>query len=231
MDHRTGTGIVDRPWTAADDTAVHVRGTVPPILNGIPWQSIRRVVIVPDGVLYSLPFETLPLDSKLLIEHMPVSYLPSISFLFRDTPTRSALPPWREQSITFTPENLKPGIPLLHLTARATLDLTDSNRSRIQFKSELMFRPEVQALPLEGTDLVTLTSCDIDPGRRPLTAEIQSLARAFLTAGAQATLSPLWSTNATPTFLPAFYENLAKGLPKDEALRQAKLRFLNRPQD
>jgi tetratricopeptide (TPR) repeat protein len=274
---RGGSGIVDRAWTQADDTAVRAfaarlrtvadgswRSDAPPLLQGIPWQSVRRVAIVPDGVLYLLPFEALPLGSGLLIERMPVSYLPSASLLFRDPSRHVALPPWRSRLMAFGepaelqgvaralpgraalfpgPENLKrrmvstglTGVPLLHLASPATQDLTDSNRSRIRFTaetghkgSEYLFRAEAQALELDGADLVTLSSCETTAGPVTRPEGTQSFSRAFLAAGARATATTLWPVEArhTTEFMEMFYGNLGRGLARDEALRDVKLRFL-----
>ena len=274
---RGGSGIVDRAWTEADDTAVRAfaarlqtakdgsgRPDAPPLLQGIPWQAVRRVAIVPDGVLYLLPFEALPVDSGLLIERMPVSYLPSASLLFRDAPRHVALPPWRSRLMAFGdpselqavaralpgraalfpgPENWKrqllggalTGVPLLHLAAPATQDLTDSNRSRIRFTtetghkgSEYLFRAEAQSLELDGADLVTLSSCETTAGPVTRAEGTQSFSRAFLAAGAGATVTTLWPVEArhTTEFMEMFYGNLGRGLAKNEALRDVKLRFL-----
>lgn len=55
-----------------------------------------------------------------------------------------------------------------------------------------------------------------------------SLAHAFNYAGSQSILTALWKIDekASSILIEHFYDNLVKGLEKDEALRQAKLRFL-----
>jgi CHAT domain-containing protein len=254
--------VVDRAWTAED--AASVRALKWPVnaslLRGIPWERMQRVAIVPDGVLYRLPFEALDVGGALLIERMPVSYLPSASLLFRDEATRTALAPWRPRVAAFGdssselrsiaralggraalydgPSELKrhllgdalAGVPVLHFATHATVDLADSNRSRIRFGSEYLFRGEVQALPLEGADLVTLPAGETEAGRVVRDEGIQSFSRAFLVAGARTTVTTLWRVEdrATAEFMRVFYGSLGQGRGKADALRDAKLDFLHR---
>jgi CHAT domain-containing protein len=57
---------------------------------------------------------------------------------------------------------------------------------------------------------------------------VLGLTRAFLYAGTPTVVASLWNVNDTATaeLMKAFYQNLKRGLPKGEALRQAKLQFL-----
>jgi CHAT domain-containing protein len=54
------------------------------------------------------------------------------------------------------------------------------------------------------------------------------LTRAFVYAGASSVLVSLWNVNdvATAELMRSFYQNLSRGLSKEEGLRQAKLSFL-----
>ena len=54
------------------------------------------------------------------------------------------------------------------------------------------------------------------------------MAQAFLHAGADSLLTSLWSVNDTSTaeLMKLVYQNLTRGLPRDEALRQAKLTLM-----
>ncbi len=67
---------------------------------------VRHVLIVPDGMLTSLPFELLGTGAgagSLLVERFDISYLPSAAILLRGTPTRSGSWgfPWRRQLVAF----------------------------------------------------------------------------------------------------------------------------------
>jgi CHAT domain-containing protein len=127
------------------------------------------------------------------------------------------------------------GVPLLHFSTHATVDPTDSNRSRMLFTpepgspgSEYLFWPEVAALPLSGIDLVTLSACDTEGGKMVRGEGVQSFSRAFLAAGARATVTTLWRVADAPTadFMKLFYRHLAHGETKAAALRAAKLSFI-----
>ena len=72
------------------------------LLGGIPLGGVESALIVPDGNMYSLPFELLSLPgSGLLIESLAVSYLPSAALLLRSEGDRRASPPWKEQLLAF----------------------------------------------------------------------------------------------------------------------------------
>jgi CHAT domain-containing protein len=125
--------------------------------------------------------------------------------------------------------------PLLHFGTHAAVDLADPTRSRILFSGEhgspgskYLFWQEVQQLPLAGVDLVTLAACDTEEGKLVPGEGIQNFSRAFLAAGARSTVTALWRVADRPTaeFMRLFYANLARHVPKAEALRRAKLAML-----
>ena len=60
-----------------------------------------------------------------------------------------------------------------------------------------------------------------------------SLARAFSYAGAKSLVTSLWNINdqSGQQLMDLFYQQLKLGLPKDEALRQAKLAYLETAPD
>ncbi len=68
------------------------------ILPGIPLA--ERLIIVPDGSLSALPFETLPVPQtgRPLIEQCEVSYLPSARFVGA-APRRNWRPPWATELV------------------------------------------------------------------------------------------------------------------------------------
>ena len=79
-----------------------------------------------------------------------------------------------------------------------------------------------------SSKLTTLAACETGkPGFQEGEGMI-SLAHAFNYAGSASMLTGLWKVDeqASAILLEVFYENLAKGFEKDEALRQAKLWYL-----
>lgn len=77
--------------------------------------------------------------------------------------------------------------------------------------------------------LVTLSACSTGLGKLVSGEGILGLTRAFFYSGARNVTVSLWNVNdsATSALMTAFYQNLNRGLPKREALRQAKLSLLH----
>lgn len=111
---------IPRAWNTADEAAVRsmvaaqrngaegwrepanrlgtqLLGQVPPLANA------HHIVIVPDGALYQVPFETLsPAPGEpMLIQKSAVSYLPAAALLLRPAPNVTYLAPWSRQFLGF----------------------------------------------------------------------------------------------------------------------------------
>lgn len=120
---------------------------------------------------------------------------------------------------------------VLHLAVHGIASATYPERAALVLgrdsKSEedgLLQTREIADLVLNA-DLVTLSACDTGVGRLQGEEGNASLQRAFLLAGAKATLSTLWTADDTFTaaLIKQFYNNLANGMDKGSALRKAKL--------
>ncbi len=81
-----------------------------------------------------------------------------------------------------------------------------------------------------NADLVVLSACETGVGQLQRGEGIISLARAFAHAGAKSIVTTLWKVREKQSkdIVLAFYNYLLKGSPKDEALRLAKLEFLQK---
>lgn len=79
-----------------------------------------------------------------------------------------------------------------------------------------------------NSNLVVLSGCETGIGKNKKGEGILSLARAFKYAGCSNMLISLWKVNdnSTKEIIVSFNENLKKGMEKDEALRQAKISYL-----
>ena len=86
---------------------------------------------------------------------------------------------------------------------------------------------EIMRLRLNA-EQVTLSACSTALGRFFEGEGIVGLTRGFLYAGADSVVVSLWnvSDTATAELMRAFYTNLNRGLPRGEALRQAKLKMV-----
>ena len=77
-------------------------------------------------------------------------------------------------------------------------------------------------------DLAVLGSCRTGSGKYQVGVGRVGMAYGFHLAGVKSLVYSLWEVDETATnrLLLAFYDNLKKGLPKDEALHQAKINYL-----
>ncbi len=124
---------------------------------------------------------------------------------------------------------------MIHLATHARANTDDPSRSYIQFYEEKAVDPVTTRLALEEiynldlqASIVTLSACETGIGKEIKGKGVQSMANAFTYAGAASTVMSLWKVpdTETATIMTRFYENLHKGLPKDEALQQSKLQYL-----
>ncbi len=110
--------------------------------------------------------------------------------------------------------------------ARSGIVLSLANRQK---EDGVLQMREVLQLKLNA-DLVTLSACRTAVGKLIMGEGVVGLSRAFIYAGARSTVVSLWNVNdvATAELMKNFYQNLGRGMPKDDALRQAKLALTGR---
>ncbi len=86
---------------------------------------------------------------------------------------------------------------------------------------------EISHLELNA-ELVVLSACETGYGQFKTGEGLFSLARSFMYAGAPSMVVSLWTVNdySTAVVMEQFYQQLAAGVNKAEALRQAKLYYL-----
>ncbi|MCA9795463.1 MAG: CHAT domain-containing protein, partial [Candidatus Eremiobacteraeota bacterium] len=120
----------------------------------------------------------------------------------------------------------------LHLATHGVLVARDLNSSYLVLAGageKARFRAdEVLRMNLDDTDLVTLSACETALGEYQPGANVSSLAEAFALAGCHSVLASLWKVSdaSTKDLMVSFYSNLAKGMTKGQALRQAQVELL-----
>ncbi|PHN03619.1 CHAT domain-containing protein [Flavilitoribacter nigricans] len=129
---------------------------------------------------------------------------------------------------------------IYHIASHAVVDDAAPNNSYIAFASppdssagfSRLYSYEILAQSFPA-DLVVLSACETGVGKVVRGEGIMSLARAFSYAGARSLVTSLWNINdqSGQQLMAEFYRQLSAGLPKDEALRQAKLSYLENAPD
>jgi len=86
---------------------------------------------------------------------------------------------------------------------------------------------EIYQMPLQA-ELAVLTACETGVGKQQRSEGVISLAHSFSYAGCPSIVMSLWNIDekTSSVIINSFYDYLASGLPKNKALRQAKLDFL-----
>ena len=117
--------------------------------------------------------------------------------------------------------------PLLHLATHAVADPEASQRNRILLGSAYLYANQLKPGALDQVRLAVLSACDTSRGPQLRGEGVQSLSRAFLAAGAKATVASYWKVDdqATRQFMTAFYRRLEEGRSISGALLDARVRF------
>lgn len=84
-----------------------------------------------------------------------------------------------------------------------------------------------------NADMVTLSACQTGIGKLQKGQGMMSLSKGFYYAGAKSLVNTLWKINdkSTVKLMEYFYEELSRGKSKTEALRLAKLKYLESTDD
>lgn len=123
---------------------------------------------------------------------------------------------------------------IIHIAAHARVDDENPLYSSIYFSPEVEGK-EDQALEVFElfnmklkADLMVLSACETGVGEMKQGEGIISLAWGASYAGAKSVLTSLWQVNdlSTSKIIQDFYARLVQGTDKDEALRQAKISYL-----
>jgi len=127
---------------------------------------------------------------------------------------------------------------VIHLAMHGLLDAKNPIASSLAFTEDgnpeednFLHAAEINNLPLNA-QLVVLSACETGYGKFERGEGIMSLARSFMHAGAPSLVVSLWQVNdySTSIIMELFYEGLKNGLTKSEALRQAKLNYIQNAQ-
>lgn len=121
----------------------------------------------------------------------------------------------------------------LHLAMHSFADKKLDGNSFLAFSkkegkmNDLLYLKDLYNLSLNA-EMVVLSSCQSGIGTFKSGEGIVSLARGFSYAGAKSIITTLWQINDrfSAKLMTQFYDNLKKGMSKDEALQSAKTNFI-----
>lgn len=128
---------------------------------------------------------------------------------------------------------------VLHLATHAIVDDQYPMNSRLLFTPSAdsledgnLYAWELYGLQLEA-DMVVLSACNTGYGKIQRGEGVMSLGRAFAYAGCPSVVMSLWPAQdqATADLMGYFYEAIADGMEKDEAMQAARLRYLEEADD
>ena len=88
---------------------------------------------------------------------------------------------------------------------------------------------EVTGMNLRGTQLVVLSACETGVGELAAVEGVYGLRRALVLAGSQSQVISLWKVDDTATqeLMVDYYDRFLSGTPRDAALRETQLAFLD----
>jgi len=117
---------------------------------------------------------------------------------------------------------------VIHLATHASVHPSNSDSTFIYFSDHPL--PLKAVYPHHNNaEMIVLSACETGVGNYKRGEGVMSLARAFAYSGIPSTTMSLWSADdrATSTIMGNYYQHLSTGHPKPEALRLAKLDYLN----
>ncbi|WP_437815778.1 CHAT domain-containing protein [Sorangium sp. So ce1078] len=115
---------------------------------------------------------------------------------------------------------------------RSGLALASANRPHDGPEDGVLTALEASALDLYGTQLVVLSACETGLGEVKRADGVYGLRRALVLAGAETQVMSLWKIQdrETRNLMTSYYEKLATGGGRVEAMRQAQLEMRARPE-
>jgi CHAT domain-containing protein len=120
-----------------------------------------------------------------------------------------------------------PSYKIIQLYTHAA-DSSDRNEPLIYFADSALYLSDLVPEQVPATQLIVLSACNTGNGQLYRGEGVFSFNRGFAAMGIPSSVSNLWAIDNVSTYqlTEYFYKYLAKGLPIDVALQQAKLEFL-----
>ncbi len=233
---------------------------VAPLLALLPAATATKILIAPCDPLFLLPFAAFWEGDQFWGETHQIEFIPSGALLGHRVPQAPYLSPpviiaasagtmtavrteadrvaaTYPNSVTFVDRpalaylNRLPTPPqLLHIAAHSLIRADAPLFTGLQLSGEVLTVEQSYELPLQGTELVTLSGCTTASGQESESA-LLAFQSAFLLAGAQRVLTTLWpiADDVTAEWMSHFYRFLVTGLTVPQALQQTQRACLTDP--
>jgi CHAT domain-containing protein len=123
---------------------------------------------------------------------------------------------------------------IIHISAHSCVDFQYPEKSAIILHKDLLnpdnilSYKDILSMNL-NCQMVTLSSCNSSSGKIVDGESVGSLAKAFFESGSRSVVGSCWSVpdEMSKLFMESFYNKLADGMSKDEALRAVKLEIMD----
>ena len=175
-----------------------------------------------------------PLDATKQEGESIKKLFPQATFLTQEKATETELKKANAPSILhiathgFFLEDVKDEVknPLL----RSGLAFAGANQRKSGEDDGILTALEASGLNLWGTKLVVLSACDTGLGEVRNGEGVYGLRRAFTLAGTESLVMSLWAVSdyVTRELMTDYYQNLKKGMGRNEALRRVQLKMLKK---
>jgi len=122
---------------------------------------------------------------------------------------------------------------ILHLATHAEIDKINPLYSKLIFAQDsVLTASDIYTLPINA-ELAVLSACETGFGKLEKSEGVMSMSRAFQYAGVRSTVMSLWKVpdQETAKLMESFYKHLKSGNSKDEALKKAKIEYLETTDD
>ena len=139
-----------------------------------------------------------------------------------------------QEATEYNFKSLSPAYDIIHLAVHGSGDRSATHTSSLYFQPTadslddgVLHAYELYGLRLKAV-MAVLSACESGVGKDYRGEGMISMASAFASAGCENTLMSLWKVNdqASTTLMEGFYRYLMDGEPIDDALRKAKLDYL-----
>ncbi|MEM6769776.1 MAG: CHAT domain-containing tetratricopeptide repeat protein, partial [Bacteroidota bacterium] len=207
------------------------------------WQNMCTAAVAPKGILTVAPTFSVPARDTADVQVTQRTLLGPLTFNEREAERVGAFAySFQLYGADATLSNFNDRVHLadiLHLATHAKVEANDNGSSYLAFsgagpeaKDGKLFLSTVYDMELP-LNMVVLSACETGLGELRYGEGFMSLARGFTYAGAKSIVPSLWAVNdlSTATIMEDYYAQLAEGLAKDEALRAAKLAYLDNNDD